>query len=183
MQSTGEVVGIHADGRVAMAKALRAASLRPPLPDGAGGVALLSIADRDKDRLGALAAALVEAGYRLAATQGTAAALRRLGHRPDEVARIGDGAGARPSMLQTIRSGAVTVVVNTPSPVAGSVNDGAAIRVTAAEEGILCLTSIDTAIAAARSLRPQTHVGMADVAPLEHWQALAAAGRRSVRAA
>ena len=51
MQSTGEVIGIHADARVAVAKALVAASLRPPIPqaDGQPPVALLSIADRDKE--------------------------------------------------------------------------------------------------------------------------------------
>ena len=48
MQSTGEVIGIHADPRVALAKALLGAALVPPRPDAAGLLALLSIADRDK---------------------------------------------------------------------------------------------------------------------------------------
>jgi carbamoyl-phosphate synthase large subunit len=152
-----------------MAKALLAASLRPPLPDADGRLALLSIADRDKDRLAPLAAALAEAGYRLAATRGTARALRRLGHEPLEVARLGDEPGARPTILDTIRSGTVRFVVNTPSPQAGPVRDAVAIRRTALEEGVLCLTSIDTAIAAARSLHPDLRSGMSEVRALGEW--------------
>ncbi|MFV2062813.1 MAG: carbamoyl-phosphate synthase large subunit, partial [Chloroflexota bacterium] len=79
MQSTGEVIGLHEDAEVAMAKALMAASLRPPLPGPEGALALLSVADRDKDRLPELAAALTLVGYRFAATAGTAAVLRSLG--------------------------------------------------------------------------------------------------------
>ncbi len=48
MQSTGEVIGIDSDPDVALAKALTAASLRPPVPDANGAVALISLADRDK---------------------------------------------------------------------------------------------------------------------------------------
>ena len=77
MQSTGEVIGIHRDPRVAMAKALLAASLRPPVPGPDGALALVSIADRDKDRLAELATVLVGVGYRLAATRGIASRLER----------------------------------------------------------------------------------------------------------
>ena len=43
MQSTGEVIGIHQDPRVALAKALLGASLVPPRPGEGGALALLSI--------------------------------------------------------------------------------------------------------------------------------------------
>ena len=90
MQSTGEVIGLHADARVALAKALLAASLGPPVPGAEGALALVTVADRDKAALGQLAAALARGGYRLAATTGTAAALRGLGHDVQEVARLGE---------------------------------------------------------------------------------------------
>ena len=64
MQSTGEVIGLHTDPRVALAKALVGASLVPPRPVTGSDVALLSIADRDKALLPRLAAALVRGGYR-----------------------------------------------------------------------------------------------------------------------
>ena len=52
MQSTGEVIGLHADARVALAKALLAASLRPPVPGAEGATRPCRVADRDKARPG-----------------------------------------------------------------------------------------------------------------------------------
>jgi carbamoyl-phosphate synthase large subunit len=180
MQSTGEVIGIHRDPAVAMAKAILAASLRPPLAGEGGALAVLSIADRDKDELPALGAALIRAGYRLAATAGTAAMLRQLGHDDVvEVARLGDEPDERPPILDVIRSGETRLVVNTPSPRPGPVRDAAEIRHAAIAEGILCLTSVDTAVAAARSLEPTVRERVFDVRPLDEWQPAASRSRVS----
>ena len=94
MQSTGEVIGLHADSRVAMAKALLAASLVPPRPGPDGALALLSVADRDKGLLPRLAAGLARAGYRFAATDGTRAALAAAGFEAEPVAKIAGLGGA-----------------------------------------------------------------------------------------
>ena len=170
MQSTGEVIGLHTDARVALAKALLAASLRPPAPGAEGATALVSVADRDKAGLGQLAAALAVGGYRLAATAGTAAALRGLGHSVQEVARLGEtGTADRPDILGLIEGGTVSLVVNTPSPLPGPVRDAAAIRHAAVAEGILCLTAMETAIAAAESLDPALRAALDDVRPLHEW--------------
>ncbi len=170
MRSTGEVIGIHADPRVAMAKSLLAASLRPPLPGPDGALALLSLADRDKPRLGELATALAEAGYRFAATHGTATALRALGHTVREVGRVTEDGGRDPDILAAISSGEVRLVVNTPSPETGVVRDAAHIRQATVAEGILCFTTIETAIEAARSLDPAVLAACGDVRPLDDWQ-------------
>ena len=169
MQSTGEVIGIHEDAGVAMAKALVAASLRPPVPDADGSLVLVTVADRDKPRLGELATALAAVGYRFAATSGTAAALRALGHEVREVARLGDEGSVDPPILDVIASGTVSLVVNTPSPRAGVVRDAAAIRHAAIAEGILCLTSMDTAMAAAHSLAPDVQRRVAELRSLQEW--------------
>jgi carbamoyl-phosphate synthase large subunit len=170
MQSTGEVIGIHTDARVAMAKALAAAALRPPVlgEADAGALALLSIADRDKDSLAELAASLASAGYRLCATSGTARSLRVLGHKVEQVGRVGDGTAAR-SVIDAIGSGDVLLVVNTPSPESRPVRDAGAIRMAATAEGILCLTSIDTALAAAAALDRAVSAQLDDVRPLDVW--------------
>ncbi len=171
MQSTGEVIGIHVDPRVAMAKALVAASLRPPLPDLAAPapLALLSIADRDKAHLAELCARLRAGGYRFCATRGTATALRVLGHEPEELARVGEDEMGLRSVLEAIDSGEVLLVVNTPSPESRPVRDAGLIRRAALSEGILCLTSIDTALAAAAALEPSMAAELADVRPLDEW--------------
>jgi carbamoyl-phosphate synthase large subunit len=169
MQSTGEVIGLHVDAGVATAKALMAASLRPPVPGPDGALALVSVAPRDVGGLAGLAADLSGAGYRFVATPGTAAALRDLGHEVSEAALLGAADDVRPSILEVIASGAVTLVINTPAPRSGAVLDAAAIRHAAILEGILCLTSMDTALAAARSLHPAAQAGIVDVRSLEGW--------------
>jgi carbamoyl-phosphate synthase large subunit len=171
MQSTGEVIGLHEDADVAMAKALFAASLRPPVPGPEGAAALISVAPRDEGRLGELAQALSAAGYRFVATPGTAAGLRRLGHEVSEVALLGVEDHDRPSILEVIASGALSLVINTPAPRSGAVLDAAAIRHAAVAEGILCLTAIDTAVAAARSLARSAQTRISDVRSLEEWLA------------
>jgi carbamoyl-phosphate synthase large subunit len=175
MQSTGEVIGIHADARVALAKALVAASLRPPVAGEAGALALLSIADRDKDLLPDLADALATAGYRLAATRGTARVLESLGLTCEVVQPIDDSGPGGRSVLDAILSGDVSLVVNTPSPESRPVRHAGAIRRAALAEGILCLTSIDTALAAARALDPRIAGELVDVRPLDAWLEDAAA--------
>ncbi len=170
MQSTGEVIGIHTDARVAMAKALLGAALVPPRPGAGGALALLSIADRDKPLLGRLADGLARAGYRFAATDGTAVALRAAGHQVQLVAKYGapsDSPGL--PILALIESGELRLVVNTPTPQSGAVRDAAEIRLAATAEGILCLTAIETAVAAADALDPSVIVRLAEVRSLREW--------------
>jgi carbamoyl-phosphate synthase large subunit len=171
MQSTGEVIGLHESADVALAKALLAASLRPPLPGPDADEALISLASRDLPRLPELADALAEAGYRFVATPGTAAALRELGHAVSEVALLGTDPEGLPSILDVIAGGRVVLVINTPSPRSGAILDAAAIRHAAVAEGILCLTVIDTALAAARSLAPHPQARLEDVRSLAAWTA------------
>ncbi|HEU4920334.1 MAG TPA: carbamoyl-phosphate synthase large subunit [Candidatus Limnocylindrales bacterium] len=174
MQSTGEVIGIHTDARVALAKALLGAALVPPRPGQAGAVALLSIADRDKTELPRLAAALVTAGYRLAATAGTREALAAAGYEAESVAKLGtppDPVAGERAILDLLATGAVRLVVNTPTPRSGAVRDAAEIRLAATAEGILCLTAIETAVAAAEALDPAIAGRLAEVRPIGDWVA------------
>ena len=171
MQSTGEVIGLHEEAQVALAKALLAASLRPPFPGTEADEALISIADRDVPRLPELAQLLADVGYRFVATPATAAALRELGHEVREVALLGSDGGSLPSILDVIASGRVVLVINTPAPRSGAVLEAAAIRHAAVAEGVLCLTAIDTAVAAARSLAPSSQARLGDVRSLAEWTA------------
>jgi carbamoyl-phosphate synthase large subunit len=175
MQSTGEVIGIHRDPAVALAKALVAASLVPPrpIPGGHRSLALLSIADRDKALLGRLAAALSRAGFELCATAGTALALAGLGYDSRLVAKTATTAipdvGNGLPILELIGSGEVRLVVNTPTPQSGALRDAVEIRLAATSEGILCLTAIETAVAAAEALDPVVAGRIAEVRSLGEW--------------
>ncbi len=170
MQSTGEVIGIHEDPRVATAKALVAASLVPPPAGPGGALALLTVADRDKALLGPLAAALAKAGYRFAATPGTRIALAALGWDAEPVAKLGTEAGpGEVAILDLVASGGVRLVVNTPTPRSGPVRDAAEIRMAAIAEGVLCLTAIETAVAAAEAIDPDLASRLSDVRALGSW--------------
>ncbi|MEO5964374.1 MAG: carbamoyl-phosphate synthase large subunit [Candidatus Limnocylindrales bacterium] len=171
MQSTGEVIGIAVDARVAMAKALTGASLIPPRPgEGDAPLALLSIADRDKGGLTDLARALIRAGYTLAATGGTRKALAAAGFEAEPVAKLGaEPAGDEAGILDLIAGGRVRLVVNTPTPRSGAIRDAADIRHAAIAEGVLCLTAIETGIAAAEALEPSILDAISLVRPITEW--------------
>jgi carbamoyl-phosphate synthase large subunit len=170
MQSTGEVIGIHTDPRVALAKAMQGAALIPPRPGADGALALISVAERDVPALPRAAHALARAGYRFAATEGTAAALARLGYDAQLVAKVGEKAiDGRVPILELIASGRVRLVVNTPAPKSGPVRDAAEIRLAATAEGILCLTAMETAVAAAEALDPDLVTRLAEVRSLGEW--------------
>ena len=170
MQSTGEVIGLHTDPRVALAKAMQGAALIPPRPGAEGALALVSVAERDLPLLSRVAAALARAGYRFAATEGTAAALAHLGYEAQVVAKVGQPPVAgRVSILELINSDKVRLVVNTPSPKSGPVRDAAEIRLAATAMGILCLTAIETAVAAAEALDPDLRERLAEVRSLGEW--------------
>lgn len=86
---------------------------------------------------------LVRLGYKLYATEGTAAFIERAGMPVQMVTkRIGKGT---PDMLDVILRGVVDGVINTPGPADKEILDGLEIRRAAVERGIPCITSIDTA--------------------------------------
>jgi carbamoyl-phosphate synthase large subunit len=167
MQSTGEVIGIGANARDAIGKALIAANLLPPPPRDGQQTILLSIADRDKGLLAQLAQPLIEAGYDLAATPGTRDALAAIGISASLASPLGAGGGSgAPEVVELIRSGAICAVVNTPSPESGVLRDALEIRLAAVEEGVLCLTTMETAVAAAESLSVRRALARVAIGPL-----------------
>ena len=166
MQSTGEVIGIGTSAEEAIGKALIAANLLPPPPREGRATVLLSIADRDKATLERLARPLVAAGYHLVATPGTRSALADIGIDAAVAQPIGRAGGGEPQIVDIIRSGETVLVVNTPAPQSGALRDALEIRLAAVEEGVLCLTAMETAVAAAEALAVRTHLAAVSIAPL-----------------
>jgi carbamoyl-phosphate synthase large subunit len=147
MKSTGEVMGVDYTFPAALAKALSASDLMLPRE----GSILLSIADRDKAEALPIVRALASGGYRLYATEGTAAMLQAVQLPVEMVAeRLEEG---HPNVEDVIREGMVHGVINTPQGGQASVmRDGFQIRRAAAEKRIPCFTSLDTARAAVDAL-------------------------------
>ena len=146
MKSTGEVMGIDYTFPAAVAKALITGGLMLP----AQGAVLLSIADRDKAEAVSIIRMLAQEGYRLYATEGTAAMIQALGLPVTMISKkLGEG---HPDIVDLIREGTVQAVVNTMSGDPGPLRDGFFIRRAAVECRIPCYTSLDTARAAVESL-------------------------------
>ncbi|MBI4307936.1 MAG: carbamoyl-phosphate synthase large subunit, partial [Chloroflexi bacterium] len=144
MKSTGEVMGIDLTFPSALAKALLAAGLLLP----SQGAILLSIADRDKPEAGPIIRRLHQAGYRLYATEGTAAMIHAMGLPVTMITKkLSEG---HPNVVDVIWDSTVNGVINTVSGVTGrrALRDGFDIRRAATEHRIPCFTSLDTARAA-----------------------------------
>ena len=83
-------------------------------------------------------------------------------------------------ILDLIAGGKVRLVVNTPSPKSGPVRDAAEIRLAATAMGILCLTAIETAVAAAEALDPDLRTRLAEVRSLGEWVREPGTPRRAI---
>ncbi len=153
MRSTGEVMGRGRTFGEAFAKAAMAAGWRLP----GDGRVLLSVADRDKSRLPALAARFEELGFSLAATSGTAAELGATGF--DDVlvaAKVGEG---QPDIPELLESGAVELVVNTTAGRRAAL-DASSIRRAALDARVLYITTIPGAHAAAEAVETLQRGGL-----------------------
>ncbi len=146
MHSTGEVMGVDTSFGIAFAKSQIAAG--DPLPD--AGCVFISLADRDKNIGVTAAAQFAGLGFRIAATAGTAAALRAAGVPVAvEVAKLGEEGG--PHAVELIEAGEVQLVVNSPRG-RGPRADGDYIRSAAGVAHIPILTTAAAALAAARGM-------------------------------
>ncbi|MDO8687182.1 MAG: ATP-grasp domain-containing protein, partial [Dehalococcoidales bacterium] len=146
MKSTGEVMGIDYTFNAALAKALMAAGLML-LPQGA---ILLSIADRDKPEALPIIRKLAAIGYKLYATEGTAAMIEAAGLPVKIITKkLSEG---HPNVIDVINQGTVNGVVNTVTGGRIPLKDGFQIRRAATEKRIPCFTSLDTARAAVEAL-------------------------------
>jgi len=106
MKSTGEVMGTGATFAEAFAKAqLGAGDVMP-----SSGVAFISVREVDKAGAADIAAELVEMGFRIVATRGTAAAIRDKGVPVELVNKVAEG---RPHIVDMIKNDQIALIINT----------------------------------------------------------------------
>ena len=151
MRSTGEVMGIDSTTGLAFTKSQMASGMRLP----SSGVVFLSLADRDKTVGVEAAGHLVDLGFELAATTGTADALEAAGipvrRRVAKVTSENTVDMPGPTAVDLIENGEIQLVVNSPHG-RGPRADGAYIRAAAGAADIPLLTTGSAALAAARGL-------------------------------
>ncbi len=163
MRSTGEVMGLAPEFRVAYLKAQIAAG--SPLPR--AGKAFLSVRNRDKRALVPVARSLYEMGFRLVATQGTARVLERHGMRVEVINKVAEG--WRPNIIDLMKQGEICLVINTPED-GRARKDSYLIRRTAVVQSIPYYTTIDGAQAALEAIEAQ-RAGALEVRPLQAYYA------------
>ena len=160
MKSTGEVMGLDASFERAFLKSQLGAGVR--LPE--AGTAFISVKDSDKGAAVVLARRLVEMGFAVAATRGTAARIREAGLPCRVVNKVLEG---RPHCVDAIRSGDVQLVINTTAG-GQSVADSFDIRRRALTHGVPHYTTAAGARAAVHAIAA-LRAGTLDVAPLQSY--------------
>ena len=145
MKSTGEVMGVGTTFAEAYAKAQM----------GAGevietsGNAFISVRDRDKDNVVEVAEKLMELGYSLVATHGTAEVIEKAGLPVTGVNKVAEG---RPHIVDMLKNDEIQVVFNTTEG-KQAIADSSTIRRTALRHNVFCTTTIAGALAVCEALK------------------------------
>jgi len=154
MKSTGEVMGVADSFGLAFAKAQLGARQRIPIK----GRVFISVNDQDKPGVIPIARDLESLGFTLVATRGTATALRAAGVKVERVFKVNE---ARPNVVDRIKSAEIDLIINTPLGPKSRFDDKA-IRRSAVQHGVTCITTLSGAEAAIQGIRAlqegQTHV-------------------------
>jgi carbamoyl-phosphate synthase large subunit len=137
MKSTGEVMGRDLFYAKALYKGLIGSGMKIPPT----GTIIATVADKDKEEAIELLKGFAGLGYKIAATGGTANALEQAGLAVMRVNKLSEGS---PNILDMIRRGEAQFVVNTLTRGKTPERDGFRIRREAVENGVVCMTSLDT---------------------------------------
>jgi carbamoyl-phosphate synthase large subunit len=139
MKSTGEVMGSDHTFAKALFKAFAGAKMK--LPE--NGSVLLTIEDRDKEKILPIAKKFAQIGYRIFATAGTAKFLQAEKLHVATVSKLHDQ--KQQNILQAIKSGKINLVINTMGHDVEQNSDGFIIRQTAIQQNVPLVTALDTA--------------------------------------
>ncbi|UOY93705.1 carbamoyl-phosphate synthase large subunit [Ectobacillus sp. JY-23] len=149
MKSTGEVMGKDLTLEKALYKGLVASGINIPTH----GSVIVTVADKDKEEAIEIARRFHEIGYNILATDGTAKLLMQNGVPVQIVNKIDS---EDYNLLDIIRQGKAQFVINTLTKGKQPARDGFRIRRESVENGVACLTSLDTTKAILRVLESMT---------------------------
>lgn len=145
MKSTGEVMGIGRSFGEAYAKAQLASGVVLPRQ----GAALLSVRDCDKDAAVGLAKILVDRGFDIIATHGTAKALTAAGVSCRRANKVREG---RPHIVDMIKNGEISLIVNTTEG-KQAIQESLSIRAAAVRKKVTYYTTLGAAVATCEALQ------------------------------
>jgi carbamoyl-phosphate synthase large subunit len=145
MKSTGEVMGVGTTFAEAYGKAELGASDEIP----SKGSAFVSVRERDKDQLPALAKSLVALGFKLIATKGTAKTIKEAGLDVQPVNKVKEG---RPHIVDMIKSDKINLIVNTTEG-RQAISDSSTIRSSAEQHRVYYTTTMAGGSAVCEALK------------------------------
>ncbi|GAA4016345.1 carbamoyl-phosphate synthase large subunit [Actimicrobium antarcticum] len=153
MKSTGEVMGVGKTFGEAFVKSQLGAGVKLPT----SGQVFLSVKGGDKPRAVKVARALVDIGFSVVATKGTAAAIREAGIAVTTVNKVVEG---RPHVVDMIKNNEIALVINTVEEKRNAITDSRAIRTSALAARVTTYTTIAGAEAAVAGMAhlDQLHV-------------------------
>ena len=164
MRSTGEVMGVGKTFGEALFKSqLGSGSILPP-----AGTVFISVRDEDKPRAIVVASELLDKGYSLVATRGTAASLAKAGIPCKVVNKVSEG---RPSVIDKIKNHEIHLVITTSNESRGEISDARDIRMAALANRVTYYTTIAGGRAAVEGIK---HLTDAQVCSLQEMYAEAA---------
>jgi len=145
MRSTGEVLGLANSYGLAFFKSQEATLTSLPIK----GTVLITIADRDKERIIETARNFRDMKFKILATEGTKKFLEKHGIKSRLIKKIYEG---RPNIVDAIKNGEIDLVINTP---AGKLSeyDDSYIRKNAIKYKILYITTTSAALAATKGIK------------------------------
>lgn len=156
MRSTGEVMGIADDFGEAFAKGRLSTGQVMP----SGGTAFISVRDADKLRAVKVAQRLIESGFKVVSTKGTATVLQTNGVPCEIVNKVAEG---RPHIVDMIKNNEINFIINTTEG-EQAIEDSYALRSSAIQAKICYTTTLAGGEAACLALK---HTDVGDVRSLQ----------------
>ncbi|MDD2404355.1 MAG: carbamoyl-phosphate synthase large subunit [Victivallaceae bacterium] len=152
MRATGEVMGISESFGLAYYKSQEAAGSRLPLT----GTALVTVSERDRKHLLPVVQGLLELGFKITATEGTALFLKGNDVECSVVKKLSEG---RPNIGDMIKNKAINLIINTPNGRAGKIDDSY-IRTMAIQYKVPYVTTMAAAMATVEGIKAATSCAM-----------------------
>lgn len=161
MRSTGEVMGIDKSFPIAFAKSQLGAGTVLPTQ----GTVFISMAKAHKQEMIEPSRKLIELGFRIVATSGTAEVLREAGLEVDVIRKLKEG---RPNLLDLMANDEIQYIFNTPSG-KGARTDEGKIRAAAVANGVPCVTTLPGCVAVVQAVDALSKDPVAHVQALQDW--------------
>ncbi|MFH0933787.1 MAG: carbamoyl-phosphate synthase large subunit, partial [Pseudomonadota bacterium] len=159
MKSTGEVMGVGDTFAEAFVKSQLAASVKLPK----SGKVFVSVREEDKSGAAEIARTLKQLGFTIVATRGTAAVIGAAGVEVTVVNKVAEG---RPHILDMIKNGEISLIVNTVDSKPSVMRDSYSIRHAALQGRVTYYTTLAGARAACLGMQHLAELQVYDVQTL-----------------